>query len=222
MITTRALFRNTARTSIAVAAIGLSALTLTSSAAQAAPLNHQAPARSECNQFGFPGDTIITLGSGNKFDFVASNPAKLDNNVLFVPKDGSAQRKGTITGTINGRAVHMQTIVGNDVANFDGAIGTDGRASGSVFNLPTPNDKVFWEIKNTFPCLDSAASVDSHFATATIDLDLYKAAGGRDRDKLDKFLKKGSKVQVVKACTSNDWCELADHTFAWGEFLRNK
>ena len=221
MFTTRALFRTTARTSIAAVAIGLSALTITTPTAQASPLIEHAPAKAECTKFGFPGDTIIFLGSGNRFDFVASNPAKLDNKVLFVPKDGSAQRSGTITGSINGRTVHMQTIVGNDVADFDGTIGADGSASGGVFNKPTPNDKVFWEIKSKFPCLDAPAPAKDNFATATIDLDLYKAAGGRDKDKLDKFLKAGTKVKVVKSCTANDWCELADHTFAWGEFLKN-
>jgi hypothetical protein len=138
---------------MAVGALGF----ITVPTAEATPMVPAAPPPAECAHFGFPGDTVIFLGSGNRFDFVGSNPEKLDNKVLFVPNDGSAQRSGTITGNINGRAVHMQTIVGNDVANFDGTIGAGGGASGSVFNLPTPDKKVFWEIKNPFPCLDAPA-----------------------------------------------------------------
>lgn len=58
-------------------------------------------------------------------------------------------------------------------------------------------------------------------ATVTADVDLYKAPGGNANDKLNKFLKQGTKVTVKKPCTPHDWCALADGTFAYGEFLQN-
>jgi hypothetical protein len=59
--------------------------------------------------------------------------------------------------------------------------------------------------------------------TATVigDVDLYSAPTGDDKDRTGTFLKKGAVVKVLKPCTSNDWCALADGTFAFGEFLNN-
>jgi hypothetical protein len=41
-------------------------------------------------------------------------------------------------------------------------------------------------------------------ARATADVDLYKAPGGADKDRLNKFLKKDDVVRVLKPCTPDD------------------
>jgi hypothetical protein len=57
-------------------------------------------------------------------------------------------------------------------------------------------------------------------ATVTSDVDLYDVPGGNGN--IIGTLRQGQVVKAVKACPSNDWCDLTDPKgSAWGSFLHN-
>jgi hypothetical protein len=57
-------------------------------------------------------------------------------------------------------------------------------------------------------------------AVVTSDVDLYDVSGGNGN--IIGMLRQGQVVNVVKACTADDWCDLTDpQGSAWGAFLQN-
>jgi hypothetical protein len=57
-------------------------------------------------------------------------------------------------------------------------------------------------------------------ATVTSDVDLYDVPGGNGN--IIGMLRQGQVIKVVKACPSEDWCDLTDPKgSAWGSFLKN-
>jgi hypothetical protein len=57
-------------------------------------------------------------------------------------------------------------------------------------------------------------------ATVTSDVDLYDVPGGNGN--IIGMLRQGQVIKVVKACPSDDWCDLTDPKgSAWGSFLKN-
>jgi hypothetical protein len=139
-----------ASATMAIGAFGL----LTIPAAQAGPMIPLAPPSGGCTQFSFAGDINIVLGSGNRFVFSGSGTS-VDRSVTFIPNDGTANRSGIITGNIKGRNVAMQTIVGNDVANFTGTVDDSGIARGSVSNKGTSFTTVSWDVQQPLQCADA-------------------------------------------------------------------
>ncbi|MGI5128896.1 hypothetical protein ACQEVB_18980 [Pseudonocardia sp. CA-107938] len=227
--------QNTARASMGVlAAAVLAGLAAPTAAAAEIPVR-PAALSATCDKYEFAGLLQMEQPGGYVVQVPASGD-KVGGRAAYAIPGRTTLTLGTASGGITGRAVDFTVTwdegVGAGVwGHYTGQIGDDGHASGTTTS--SRGDTSTWRSSDALSCVTPATSeskpgpikkmhrVFRGTATVTDDVDLYSDDSGDDAKKIG-FLEKGRVVKVVKACTPDAFCELADNAgWAWGEFLRN-
>lgn len=208
--------------------------------AQAVPMLPLAPASTGCT---FGGDFALQQSNGARVSFSSTGPAA--SGRALATGTGAGQMHGNVSGSINGRQLDFTIRWDNgprghytgDVSEFDDF------AHGTTVDEANPDLKATWDSTVPLVCIApglgdtpirdlptgptlvnpppppaAPAAPAPNAATVTSDVDLYDVPGGDGS--VIGMLRKGEVVGLAGNCPANDWCQVIDKGWAWGEFLQ--
>lgn len=202
-----------------------------------------APAGAACANWTLGPELQLNLSNGQTAIFQTSGN-DVTSGQLLIPGGRVWDAKKINSGGLRGADINFtvrwirrdpSTSTDLDIRSaVTGTVADDGTARGGA--LDDRNARVDWVARDRLTCADApppepapapvpapapapAPEPAAPTATVTSDVDVYDAPGGGGN--VIGILRQGEVVKVVKPCSSNDWCALADGRFAWGEFFRN-
>jgi hypothetical protein len=180
-----------------------------------------------CAQYVVRGDYLQIIQDGDILLAAYSHGNKLDGKIVLNDHH-SLPSTGNVSGEIKGRSIDFTATWDDGPAagswgKYKGTVADDGTVRGTGRN--SRGVQYHWFTHESLACarppvVPAPGRPVGPTATVTSDVDRYDVPGGTKIG----VLRKGQVVSVVKACTPNDWCQLATHIlhgWAWGKFLKN-
>jgi hypothetical protein len=212
---------------------------MTPAPAQAIPVVPLAPA---CTDYQFTGTVDLEQSNGWLVVFAATGRTVAGSASAFSHTSHISDMSGNVNGGINGG--HLDFTIRWDngpVGHYIGDVGDSGVATGTTVDQTNPGSTSTWHSTGGLACVASPTAPApppsapppppastpppapawrppirpaNTQATVTADVDVYDVPGGNGN--VIGTLRKGQQVQLAGSCNKNDWCQVVDQGWVWG------